>query len=718
MKTKFFSNWLRMMTVFIMLLAVLAPATRALAQDPYPCLVTSPADDFSEGTLRTMLENRTACEMITFAGDYNIVLDSTLGPLVIDLTERPYRNVTIDGTGHTVTVSGSGLVRVFEVHSGVTFNLRNLSVVDGYAAADATSPLAGGGGMAINGSTATITNVTFSGNQALVSGSNTLYAGGGGILSYDSNLTLTDVTFVDNSTDAYGGGLASFGNTVTLTRVNFQNNTGDVFGGGMLSLADDSVTLTDVAFSGNSSPGVPEHGPMLNGWGGGLLIWVYPNVPTLTNVVFSGNTARMGGGLAVMSPSVTLTNVIFDGNSALGAQGESQEYHGVGGGMLFRGDIGGYSGGGLSLTNAVFINNSALAGADGDPSFGGGMWYRGGTDSDSTLTNATFSGNSATTGGAIVVALYSANPNPSLTIQNSILWGNGDNAISADVAAEEASFTVSYSDVQGGWEGTGTDNINLDPLFVDVPDGDLHLQVGSPAIDAGDQTLLPAGIITDLDGNPRVAGGDVDMGAYEFQSIPADTTPPVVTVTGVSEDATYILGAVPAAGCSTTDEGSGVATEATLSLTGGNSLGVGSFTATCSGAIDNAGNIADPVSVDYSVTFLFTGFSSPVDNNGVLNIAKAGQIVPLKFRITNANGNPITTLTGVTVTAASLSCSVGTSTDLIEEYATGSSGLQNLGDGYYQWNWQTPKNYANSCKTMKLDLGEGLFHTALFQFKK
>jgi hypothetical protein len=57
-------------------------------------------------------------------------------------------------------------------------------------------------------------------------------------------------------------------------------------------------------------------------------------------------------------------------------------------------------------------------------------------------------------------------------------------------------------------------------------------------------------------------------------------------------------------------------------------------------------------------------------------------------------------------------------TDLIEEYASGGSGLQNLGDGYYQWNWKMPSNYANSCKTMKLDLGEGLFHTALFQFKK
>jgi len=70
------------------------------------------------------------------------------------------------------------------------------------------------------------------------------------------------------------------------------------------------------------------------------------------------------------------------------------------------------------------------------------------------------------------------------------------------------------------------------------------------------------------------------------------------------------------------------------------------------------------------------------------------------------------------VTAVSLSCPAGVTTDQIEEYAAGSSGLQNLGDGYYQWNWKSPTSYANSCKTLRLDLGEGILHTALFQFKK
>ena len=73
---------------------------------------------------------------------------------------------------------------------------------------------------------------------------------------------------------------------------------------------------------------------------------------------------------------------------------------------------------------------------------------------------------------------------------------------------------MAYSNIQGGWPGTG--NINTDPLFVDLANGDLHLSSGSPCINAGDDAAVPKGTTTDLDGNPRFIG-TVDMGAYEFQ---------------------------------------------------------------------------------------------------------------------------------------------------------------------------------------------------------
>jgi hypothetical protein len=80
----------------------------------------------------------------------------------------------------------------------------------------------------------------------------------------------------------------------------------------------------------------------------------------------------------------------------------------------------------------------------------------------------------------------------------------------------------------------------------------------------------------------------------------------------------------------------------------------------------------------------------------------------------------VTTLTTVNLKVVALTCSVTTYTDAIEEYASGSSGLQNLGDRYYQFNWKSPTNYANTCKSLYLDFGEGSPRgpLAYFNFKK
>ena len=196
-----------------------------------------------------------------------------------------------------------------------------------------------------------------------------------------------------------------------------------------------------------------------------------------------------------------------------------------------------------------------------------------------------------------------------------------------------------------------------------------------------------------------------------------DTTGPDITITTPLDGATYLLNHSvtadyaciddfdPAPSCTgTVADGAAIDTA---------TVGSNSFTVNAEDATGNT----NAATSDYSVEYKFTGFMAPVDNN-LLNVAKAGQAIPLKFRVTDANGTAITNLTGVTVKATSLSCSVGTTPDLLEEYATGSSGLQNLGDGYYQFNWATPKSYAKSCKTVSLNLGEGGTHTAQFSFTK
>ena len=96
----------------------------------------------------------------------------------------------------------------------------------------------------------------------------------------------------------------------------------------------------------------------------------------------------------------------------------------------------------------------------------------------------------------------------------------------------DSETTVRYSDIEGGWIGEG--NIDADPLFVDPEKDEYHSSPGSPCIDAADNTAVPKGIDTDLDGNPRFVDDPdtddtgfgkaplVDMGAYELQDPCAD----------------------------------------------------------------------------------------------------------------------------------------------------------------------------------------------------
>ena len=114
----------------------------------------------------------------------------------------------------------------------------------------------------------------------------------------------------------------------------------------------------------------------------------------------------------------------------------------------------------------------------------------------------------------------------------------------------------------------------------------------------------------------------------------------------------------------------------------------------------------------------FIGFTSPVDNPPVENVLSAGKSVPLKWRILDSEGAPVTDLATAHMTASSRSCDLGTTTDLIEETSPGAGGLQNLGNGFYQLSWRTPKGYAKSCKTLHLDIGDGVTHDAFFRFTK
>ncbi|UCF44039.1 MAG: hypothetical protein JSV99_03735 [Planctomycetota bacterium] len=113
-------------------------------------------------------------------------------------------------------------------------------------------------------------------------------------------------------------------------------------------------------------------------------------------------------------------------------------------------------------------------------------------------------------------------PNGTCTIENSIIYQYDVRC--AVRVPDGSTVNISYTDVLGGLEalcGDGTvnwgpGNIDADPCFADPDYGDYRLLEISPCIDAGDPNYVPEPNETDLDGNPRVTGYAVDMGAYEY----------------------------------------------------------------------------------------------------------------------------------------------------------------------------------------------------------
>jgi nucleoside-specific outer membrane channel protein Tsx len=240
-------------------------------------------------------------------------------------------------------------------------------------------------------------------------------------------------------------------------------------------------------------------------------------------------------------------------------------------------------------------------------------------------------------------------------------------------------------------------------------DGAAGDELGTSVAVSGDTAIM---------GAPFAApAGRTDAGAAYVYEL--DTTPPTIALASPADGAVYLLNEVVYAdyGCEDETGGSGLASCAGEVSNGAAidtaSVGEKSFTVH---AADNAGNLAS-LTHNYTVVYAFEGFLEPV-NNHALNVVKAGQAISLRWRLTDAQGVAVTDLAGATVTVTNYSCSLSETEDELGEDTAGKSGLQSLGDGNYRFSWKTPRSYANSCKTMQLDLGEGIFRTASFKFTR
>ena len=235
--------------------------------------------------------------------------------------------------------------------------------------------------------------------------------------------------------------------------------------------------------------------------GGG--VWCASTTACVSNCVIAGSSSYWEGGGAYGG---TLCDCTLSGNFA-------SNDHGGGAGRctlynctLTKNWVG-WDGGGAwecTLYNCMLTTNSA--GTEG-----GGAW-------DSTLYNCTLIGNVANGGGgAYTCSLYDC----TLTGNRSVVGGGAYGSslyncivYSNSTGGNSIGSTLNYC-CTTPLPTNGVGNISNAPLFIDYTNGNLHLQSDSPCINAGNNAYVTT--TTDLDGNPRIVSGAVDIGAYEYQ---------------------------------------------------------------------------------------------------------------------------------------------------------------------------------------------------------
>jgi hypothetical protein len=311
-----------------------------------------------------------------------------------------------------------------------------------------------------------------------------------------------DVTIID----CEGSGIAFYflseeSSSSVLDGFTIQNGHSGGLGGAVdCQFASPTISNNIFATNSTSSVGFPSMGGA---------IWCVHSDAVISNNTFTGNHAHSdyssGGAIYCGEGSPTIINNTFSANYVDGEDSRGGAIYGgsaiishntfsdnycfndtpfsdVNGGAIY---------GGATISDNIFIGNYVwMMGS-------GGAIYC----SNATVSQNTFTANQAGvygSGGAI----YGSSP----TVKNCILWGDSPDEIGG-------SPTVTYCDVEGGWEGEG--NIDAEPLFVDPENRDYHLQLNSPCINAGDPEYVPNPGETDVDGELRIMRGRVDMGVDE-----------------------------------------------------------------------------------------------------------------------------------------------------------------------------------------------------------
>jgi hypothetical protein len=211
------------------------------------------------------------------------------------------------------------------------------------------------------------------------------------------------------------------------------------------------------------------------------------------------------------------------------------------------------------------------------------------------------------------------------------------------------------------------------------------------------------------------AGNSATAGPIAGNKI--DKKAPSITITSPTATS-YLLNQVVAANFSCSDGGSGVATCVGTVANGANiNTGSGGAKTFTVNATDNVGNTST-ASVNYNVSYNFTGFFQPVDNLPTLNVVKAGSAVPVKFSLAGNFGLNI--FTANYPASQQVACNSSDPLDAIEVTVTaGSSSLSyDATTNQYTYVWKTDKAWANTCRQLHVRLSDGSDHIADFKFTK
>ena len=243
---------------------------------------------------------------------------------------------------------------------------------------------------------------------------------------------------------------------------------------------------------------------------------------------------------------------------------------------------------------------------------------------------------------------------------------------------------------------------------------------------------LDGGAFTTYSGPFQVTGdGDhtIDYRSSDFAlnveatqsfSFRVDGTRPVTSVTGVTNNAVYTLGSVPAAGCASTDNLSGLAQEATVSTVGGSANGVGTFTATCSGAADVAGNLAlDAVATYYVHYGGLSGFLQPINPDGS-SLFNRGQSVPAKLQLAGDEFFGFNT-SGWTIQKISTACggSVGSESEEVGSVTPSTQFRYDAASDQYIYNTDFRNAAVGSCWILRITLDSGqVINSAMFKMRR